>query len=65
MEPKNFINRILESAVMLALAAYLIKSAAYWIQEVWPILLTIAVIIAVILTAYRIWRRKRDDLGKW
>lgn len=63
--PKGLITRILELAFMLALSAYLIRTAAYWIQEVWPILLIIALIIAAIIIGFRIWRHKHDDLGKW
>ena len=64
--PKRLITRILEAAFMLALAAYLIRSAAYWLLEVWPVLLAAAIIIAAITAGYRIWRHKRnDDLGQW
>lgn len=63
--PKRLITQILEAAFMLALSAYLIKMAAYWLMEVWPILLTIAIIITFIIIVYRIWRHKNDDLGKW
>lgn len=63
--PKRLITQILEAAFMLALSAYLIKMAAYWLMEVWPILLTIAIIITFIIIVYRIWRRKNDDLGQW
>ena len=64
--PKRLITRILEVAFMLALAAYLIRSAAYWLLEVWPILLTIAIIVAAAVIGFRIWRHKHDkDLGQW
>ena len=63
--PKRLITKILETAFMLALSAYLIKSAAYWLFEVWPILLTIAIIVTAITIGFRIWRHKHDDLGKW
>ena len=66
MEPKNLINKILEAAIMLALSSYLIKTAAYWIQEVWPVLLAIALVIAAMIVIYRIWKHKHDkDLGQW
>ncbi|MEY8392574.1 hypothetical protein AALA98_14655 [Lachnospiraceae bacterium 45-W7] len=52
--PKRLITRILEAAFMLALAAYLIRSAAYWLLEVWPILLTIAIIVAAAVIGFRI-----------
>lgn len=50
---------------MLALSAYLIRTAAYWVLEVWPILLTVALVILAIIIIYRIWRHEHDDLGKW
>lgn len=66
MYPKNLITQILEAAFMLALAAFLIKTAVGWILEIWPVLLTIAIIIVAIIIAYRIWRHKHDkDLGEW
>lgn len=49
---------------MLALSAFLINTAAYWILEVWPILLAIALVLATIIIIYRIWKR-RHDLGQW
>ena len=63
--PKGLITRILELAFMLALSAYLIRTAASWIQEAWPILLTIAIIVTVTIIVIRIWRHRHDDLGKW
>lgn len=65
MYPKNLITQILEFAFMLALAAFLLKTAVGWILEIWPVLLTIALIITAIIVIYRIWRHKHDDLGKW
>lgn len=51
---------------MLALAAFLIKTAVGWILEIWPVLLTIALIITAIIIGFRIWRHKHDkDLGQW
>lgn len=50
---------------MLALAAFLLKTAVGWILEIWPILLTIAIIAAAVIIVFRIWRHKHDDLGKW
>ena len=48
MYPKNLITQILEAAFMLALAAFLIKTAVGWILEIWPVLLVIAIIITAI-----------------
>ena len=58
--PKKLITRILEFAFMLALSAFLINTAAYWILEVWPILLAIAIVVII----YRI-RKHKHDLGQW
>ncbi|NBI87810.1 hypothetical protein D3Z47_17095 [Lachnospiraceae bacterium] len=63
--PRNLITRILEAAFMLALAAFLIKTAVGWILEIWPVLLTIALIVTAIIIGFRIWRHKHNDLGKW
>lgn len=66
MYPKNLITQILEAAFMLALAAFLIKTAVEWILEIWPVLLVIAIIITVAIISIRIWRHKHDkDLGEW
>ncbi len=62
--PKKLIMRILEFAFMLALSAFLINTAAYWILEVWPILLVIAIVVMVVIIIYRI-RKHKHDLGKW
>lgn len=65
MYPKNLITQILEFAFMLALAAFLLKTAVGWILEIWPVLLTFAIIVTAIIIGFRIWRHKHDDLGKW
>lgn len=62
--PKKLITRILEFAFLLALSAYLIRTAACWIREVWPILLAITIVITAIIIIYRIWKHKHD-LGEW
>lgn len=64
MEPKKWIDRIMEAAFMLMLSAFFIHTAVEWILEVWPILAIIFAIIIVAVVAYRIWRHKHD-LGQW
>lgn len=49
---------------MLAVSAFLINLAAYWVLEVWPVLLTIALIIIISTIIYRIWKHKHDS-GLW
>ena len=66
MYPKNLITQILEAAFMLALAAFLIKTAVGWILEIWTVLLAIAIIVTIAIICVRIWRHKHDkDLGEW
>ena len=66
MYPKNLITQILEAAFMLALAAFLIKTAVGWILQIWPVLLTIAIIVTAAIIGICIWRHKHDkDLGQW
>ena len=60
-QPKRWLEKLLESAVILALSAFLIKLALCWLYAVWPILVVIATVVAVGVVAYRIWRRKRDS----
>lgn len=61
-QPKRWLEKLLESAVILALSAFLIKLALCWLYAVWPILVVIAtVVVAVGVVAYRIWRRRRDS----
>ena len=60
-QPKRWLEKRLESAVILALSAFLIKLALCWLYAVWPILVVIATVVAVGVVAYRIWRRKRDS----
>ena len=55
---------VLYNAFMLALSAFLINTAAYWILEVWPILLAVAIIVMVVIVIYRI-RKHKHDLGQW
>ncbi|MCI8634073.1 MAG: hypothetical protein HFJ05_00515 [Eubacterium sp.] len=62
--PKRLITKILEFAFMLAVSAFLINLAAYWILEVWPVLLAIALIIIISIIIYRIWKHKHDS-GLW
>ena len=63
-QPKRLITKILETAFMLALSVYLIRAAAYWLLEIWPILLAVAIVVMVIIIIYRI-RKHKHDLGRW
>lgn len=49
---------------MFALSSFLIKTGAEWIMDVWQILAVITIVIVILILAYRIWKRKKDD-GQW
>ena len=62
--PKKWGERILEFCVILAFSAFLLKLAVAYIVEIWSYLVTIAAVILVIVTIYRIWKHCRG-MGKW
>lgn len=64
--PKKLITKVLEFCFLLALCCFLINTAMHWLLDVWPVLLTIAIIAAAIVIGFCIWRHRHDqDLGKW
>ena len=60
-EPKKFITRIMETAVLLALSAFLLRLAVCSILEIWPVLLIIAIVTAGIAALWRVWKNR----AKW
>ena len=64
MEHRSLLSRILETAALLALSAFLIRLAACFLCSVWPVLVISAVIALAAIVLYRIWKHKRDT-GKW
>ena len=54
------LSRILETAALLALSAFLIRLAACFLCSVWPVLVILAVIALAAIVLYRIWKHKRD-----
>ena len=57
-QPKKLIVRILEFAVMLVIAAFLIRLAVFFILDIWWVLLVLAAVAAVIAALYRAWKNK-------
>lgn len=51
----------METAVLLALSAFLLRLAVCYILEIWPILLIIAIVTAGIAVGYRVWKNR----AKW
>lgn len=64
MEPRGFLTRLLECAIIFALSAWLIKTAVRYLEEVWPALAAIAVIALIGLIGWRVYRHWRDT-GQW
>lgn len=62
-QPKSLISRLLEIAVMFAIATYLIRLGAYYIADVWPILVIIIAVIVTAIVIYRLWRHHNN--AKW
>lgn len=60
-QPKRWLERLLEAAIIFALSAYLIKLAVCYLSQVWPTLVIIATVLIVGVIAYRIWKRKHDS----
>ncbi len=60
-EPTSFIKKILETAIIFAISAFLIKLGVSYILCVWPVLVIIATVVLGGVIAYRIWKRKHDS----
>ena len=61
MEPKSFLTKLLECAIILALSSYLIKLAVCYIVQIWPFLVIIAILVIAGFSAYNIWKHKHDS----
>jgi len=57
-EPKRLIVRILEYAVIFAIAAFLFRLGVAYLTEIWAALLVIAVIAVGIAAGYRAYKNK-------
>ena len=59
--PKNWLERILEAAIIIAVSAFLIRLAACYIVEALPIIIIVVTLVIVGIVVYRIWKRKHDS----
>ena len=57
-QPKKLITRILEFAGLLALSAFLIRLAARYILEVWPVLAVMAALTAAAAVFWCVLKNK-------
>ncbi len=60
-QPKRWLERILEAAIIVVISAYLIRLAACYFMQALPVLVIIATIVLIGILVYRIWKRKHDS----
>ena len=60
-QPKRWLERLLEAAIVIAISAYLIRLAACYFVQALPVLAIIATIVVTGILVYRIWKRKHDS----
>lgn len=58
--PKSFFQRLVESAALFALAAWLVRTGVCLIQSVWGWLFLLAAVATVIVIGYRLRKHYRD-----
>ena len=54
--PKKLETRILELCAAFALGTFLLRLGIAYLKEIWHILLVIAVVIAAVTIAYRLYK---------
>ncbi len=60
-QPRRWLEKILEAAIIIVVSAYLIRLAACYFVQALPVLIIVATLIIVGIVAYRIWKRKHDS----
>lgn len=60
-QPRHWLERILEAAIIIVVSAYLIRLAACYIVQALPVIIIVATLVIVGIVAYRIWKRKHDS----
>ena len=60
-QPKRWLERLLEAAIIIVVSAYLIRLAACYIVQALPVIIIVATLVIVGIVAYRIWKRKHDS----
>ena len=60
-QPRRWLERILEAAIVIVVSAYLIRLAACYFVQALPVIIIVAARIIVGFIASRIWKRKHDS----
>ena len=60
-QPKRWLEKILEAAIVIALSAFLIRLAACYLLQALPVIAIVATLITVGVILYRIWKHKKDS----
>lgn len=60
-QPKHWLEKILEAAIIIALSAFLIRLAVCYILQALPVIAIVATLITVGVILYRIWKHKKDS----
>lgn len=63
--PKKFTSRMLELAGLFALSAFLVRLGVYYLLAVWPYLLIGTILAIAGIIGWRVYKHKRDNMGKW
>ena len=58
--PKSFLQKVLESAALFALACWLARTGVCLIQSVWGWLILLAVIAGVAVISMRLYKHHKD-----
>lgn len=62
--PKKFTSRMLELTGLFALSAFLVRLGVYYLLEVWPYLLIVAILVIAGVIGWRVYKH-RKNMGKW
>ncbi len=60
-EPRRLISRVVEFAVLFAISAFLLRLGAYYLADVWWILL----IVGIAVIGVTIWLHARRNANRW
>ena len=58
--PKSFFQRLVESAFLFALAAWLVRTGICFLKDVWGIVILLLGLAARAVAAYRLAKHKKD-----
>ncbi len=60
-EPRRLISRVVEFAVLFVISAFLLRLGAYYLADVWWILL----IVGIAVIGVTVWLRARRNANRW